>query len=77
VALMELLIRPIASSKQSAEAYRPPAAWVTEAEDDLRSTHTDHHLVIAIANQWRAYELRITREEAEQLIKKIRTAWEL
>ena len=73
---MELLIRPIATSRARAERYHPPAAWVTEAEDDLRSTHTGHHLVIAIANQWRAYELRITREEAEQLIKEIRTAWE-
>ncbi len=74
---MELLIRPIASSSQRAERYQPPAAWQTEAEDDLRSRHTDQHLVIAIANQWRAYELRITREEAERLIKEIRTAWEL
>ena len=74
---MELLIRPIASSSQRAESYHPPAAWVTEAEDDLRSMHTDHHLIIAIANQWRAYELRISREEAEQLIKEIKTAWEI
>ena len=74
---MELLIRPIASSSQRAESYQPPAAWQTEAEDDLRSRHTDQHLVIAIANQWRAYELRITREETERLIKEIRTAWEL
>ncbi len=74
---MELLIRPIASSKQSAEAYRPPAAWVTEAEDDLRYTHTGHHLVITIANQWRDYELHITRLEAERLIKEMRTAWDM
>ena len=74
---MELLIRPIASSQQRAERYHPPAAWVTEAEDDLRWHFTSHHLVIAIANQWRAYELRITREEAEQLIKEMKTAWEI
>lgn len=74
---MELLIRPVASRHRSAEAYRPPAAWVTEAEDDLRQTLTDHHLVIAIANEWRAYELRISREEAEKLIKEIKEAWEL
>ena len=74
---MELLIRPIASSSQRAERYQPPAAWVTEAEDDLRYTHTGHHLIIAIANQWRAYELRITREEAEQLIKEMKTAWDM
>jgi len=74
---MELLIRPIASRQQSAEEYRPPAAWITEAEDDLRHTLTGHHLVIAIANQWRDYELRITREESEQLIKEIKAAWDI
>lgn len=74
---MELLIRPVASSSQSAEAYRPPAAWKTEAEDDLRFTQTDHHLTIAIANQWRAYELRMSREEAEHLVKKIGAEWDL
>ncbi len=73
---MELLIRPIAS-RQTAKRYQPPGPWRTEAEDDLRHTLTGHHLVIAIANQWRAYELRITREEAERLIKELRTAWEI
>lgn len=73
---MELLIRPIASRTQRAERYQPPAAWQTEAEDDLRWHFTNQHLVVAIANQWRDYELRITREEVEKLIKEIRTAWE-
>lgn len=74
---MELLIRPVASSNQRAEAYSPPPAWITEAEDDLRFTQTDHHLIISIANKWRAYELRMSREEAEHLVKKIGAAWDL
>jgi len=73
---MELLIRAIASSSQRAEAYRPQGSWITEAEDgDFQIT--DQHLVIGIANLWRSYELRISREEAEQLINKIRAEWDL
>lgn len=71
---MELLIRPVASRHQSAENYRPPAAWTTEAEGgDLHNT--DQHLVIGIANRWRAYELRLSREEVRQLIRKAKAAW--
>ena len=71
---MELLIRPTASSSQRAEAYRPPVAWKTEAEGgDLHNT--DQHLVIGIANRWRAYELRLSREEVRQLIREAKAAW--
>ncbi len=71
---MELLIRPVASRSQSADDYRPPAAWKTEAEGgDLHNT--DQHLVIGIANRWRSYELRLSREEVRRLITEAKAAW--